>query len=29
MTHYCRCEKFEVDNDQGVTKDPQQEILQQ
>jgi hypothetical protein len=29
MTHYCRCEKFEVDNDKEPTKDPQQEILQQ
>ncbi|MEA4805110.1 hypothetical protein [Acetobacterium wieringae] len=29
MTHYCRCEKFEVDNDQGVAKDPQQEVLQE
>lgn len=27
MTHYCRCEKFEVDNDQEPAKDPQQEIL--
>jgi hypothetical protein len=29
MTHYCRCEKFEVDNDQRTQEDPQQEVLQQ